>query len=91
MGWCTTQYCFVQKHSLAASPSPPGRSRAHARRSRVEGGESLANFAVDKIFTGQSNHTETIRNNFIHDSSSCKRAAAGRIGPVRASGRVDLS
>ena len=33
--------------SLAASPSPPGRSRAHARRSRAEGGEGLANFAVD--------------------------------------------
>jgi len=33
--------------SLAASPSPPGRSRAHARRSRTEGGEGLANFAVN--------------------------------------------
>jgi len=33
--------------SLAASPSLPGRSRAHARRSRVEGGEGLANFVVD--------------------------------------------
>jgi len=33
--------------SLAASPSPPGRSRAHAQRSRAEGGEGLANFAVD--------------------------------------------
>jgi len=35
------------KLSLAASPSPPGRSGAHARRSRAEGGEGLANFAVD--------------------------------------------
>jgi len=35
------------KISLVASPSPPGQSRAHVRRSRVEGGEGLTNFAVD--------------------------------------------
>ena len=67
--------------SLAASPSPPGRSRAHAWRSHAEGGEGLANFAVDKIFTDQSDHTETIRFNFIHDSSSCKQAARGSDQP----------
>jgi len=36
---------FAMLFSLAASPSPPGRSRVNARR--AEGGEGLANFAVD--------------------------------------------
>ena len=40
-------WCSQARASLAASPSPPGRSRAHARQSRAEGGEGLANFAVD--------------------------------------------
>jgi len=40
-------HCGAYWSSLAASPSPHGRSQAHARRSRVEGGEGVASFAVD--------------------------------------------
>ena len=36
--------------SLAASPSPPGRSRWRATKRRAVGGEGLANFALDHVF-----------------------------------------
>jgi len=36
--------------SLAASPSPPGRSWGRAAKQRVVGGEGLANFALDHVF-----------------------------------------
>ena len=45
--WMTPACWSTSAHSLAASPSPPGWSRAHVRQSRAEGGEGLANFAVD--------------------------------------------
>ena len=70
-----------QRYSLAASPSPPGRSRAHARRSRAEGERGSSKLCSRLIFTDQSDHTETIRFNFIHDSSSCKQAACGSDQP----------
>ena len=57
-------------YSLATSPSPPGRlsGRAEGR----EGGEGLANIALDCISTHQSDLTEAIRSSFIHDSCGCK-------------------
>jgi len=39
-----------QTVSLAASPSPPGRSRWRAVKRRAVGGEGLANFALDHVF-----------------------------------------
>ena len=35
--------------SLAASPSPPGRSSGRAAKPRAEGGEGLANIALDHV------------------------------------------
>ena len=45
--WMTPTCWSTSAHSLAASPSPPGWSRAHVQQRRAEGGEGLANFAVD--------------------------------------------
>ena len=36
--------------SLAASPSPPGRSRGRVVKRRAVGGEGLANFVLDHVF-----------------------------------------
>ena len=44
---CSSHKCVP---SLAASPSPPGRSRGCAAKRRVVGGEGLANFALDHVF-----------------------------------------
>ena len=37
------------KPSLAASPSPPDRSSGRAAKLRAEGGEGLANIALDHV------------------------------------------
>ena len=59
-------------HILIHSPSPPGRSSGRAVKPRAEGGEGLANIALDCISTDQSDVTEGIRSSFIHDSRGCK-------------------
>ena len=51
--------------SQAASPSPPGRSSRHTAKPRAEGGEGLANIALDCVSTDQSDFTETIRSNLF--------------------------
>jgi len=38
------------RDSLAASPSPPGRSQGRAAKRRAVGREGLANFALDQVF-----------------------------------------
>ena len=48
-------------YSLAASPSPPGRRAAKPRK---DGGEGLANIALDCVSTDQSDLTEAIRSNY---------------------------
>ena len=68
--------------SLAASPSPPGRSSRRAAKPRAEGGEGLANIALDCVSTDQSDLTEAIRSNFIHDSRGCKPSRSRAISPV---------
>ena len=68
--------------SLAASPSPPGRSSGRAAKPRAEGGEGLANIALDCVSTDQSDLTEAIRSNFIHDSRGCKPSRSRTISPV---------
>jgi len=40
---------ITQKASLAASPSPPGQSQAHAAKKHAVGGEGLASFALDHV------------------------------------------
>ena len=44
----TRTYCSYLP-SLAASPSPPGRSSGRAAKPRAEGGEGLANIALDHV------------------------------------------
>ena len=68
--------------SLATSPSPPGGSSGRAAKPRVEGGEGLANIALDCVSTDQSDLTEAIRSNFIHDSRGCKSSRSHAISPV---------
>ena len=68
--------------SLATSPSPPGRSSGRAAKPRAEGGEGLANIALDCVSTDQSDLTEAIRSNFIHDSRCCKPTRSRAISPV---------
>ena len=67
---CMERVCY--QTSLAASHSPPSRSSGRAAKPCVEGGEGLANIALDCISTDQSDLTEAIRSNFIHDSRGCK-------------------
>ena len=68
--------------SLAASPSPPGRSSGRAAKPRAEGGEGLANIALDCVSTDQSDLTEAIHSNFIHDSRGCKPSRSRAVSPV---------
>ena len=63
--------------SLAASPSLPGRSSGC-----MEGGEGLATIALDCVSTDQSDLTEAIRSNFIHDARGCKPSCSRAISPV---------
>ena len=41
--------CKREGGSLATSPSPPGRSSGRVAKPRAEGGEGLANIALDHI------------------------------------------
>ena len=43
------RYASAANTSLAASPSPPGRSSGRTAKPRVEGGEGLANIALDHV------------------------------------------
>ena len=70
----------VKLHSLATSPSPPGRLHTHAAKPRAEGGEGLANIALDCVSTDQSDLTEAIH--FIHDSRGCKPSRLRAISPA---------
>ena len=51
--------------SLATSPSLPGQSQVHVQRRES---------SKLKIFTDKSDHTETIRFKFSHNSGGCKQA-----------------
>ena len=62
--------CYVVEVSLAASPSLPDWSQVHAQLWR-RGSSKLCSRLN---FHYQSDHTEMIRFNTIHDSSSCKQA-----------------
>ena len=66
----------MHEFSLAASPSPPGRSSG-----RTAGGEGLANIALHCVLTDQSDLTEAICN-FIHDSRGCKPSRSRAISPA---------
>ena len=66
----------TQHPSLAASPSPPGRPV------QAGGREGLANIALDCVSTDQSDLTEAIRSNFIHDSRGCKQSHMRAISPA---------
>ena len=68
--------------SLAASPSLPSRSSGQATKPCTEGGEGLANIAFDCISTDQSDLTEAILSNFIHDSRGCKPSRSRAISPA---------
>ena len=68
--------------SLAASPSLPGRSSGRAAKPRTEGGEGLTNIALDCVSTDQSDLSEAIRFNFIHDSRGCKPSRSRAISPL---------
>jgi len=61
-----------------------------AAKPHAAGGVGLANFALNYIFTDQSDGTKTIWFNYIHDSGCCKRLHVSQIGPVR-SRRLDPS
>ena len=39
----------IDRYGLAASPSPPGRSSRRVAKPRAEGGEGLANIALDHV------------------------------------------
>ena len=65
-----------------SGPSPPGWSSWCVAKQRMEGGEGLANIALDCISTDQSDLTEAIRSNIIHDSRGSKPSRSRVISPA---------
>ena len=58
------------------------RSSGRTAKPRAEGGEGLTNIALDCISTDQSDLTEAIRSNVIHDSHDCKPSRLRAISPA---------
>ena len=58
------------------------RSSGHVVKPRAEGGVCLTNIELHCVSTGQSDLTEAIRSNFIHDSRGSKPSRLRAISPA---------